>query len=460
MVAAGFALAAMVLGACVWLLGARQLSGCFADACGATCANTSPGFPFSIVRYLGALFCRLYDPSFVTFFRRFFVLVGPVHMATIALYFAATLSLLVGPRGVKSWSIADLRQRVSDFLVILLLGSTLLTLTALTELTLWGWFAEIAQGWAEVAALRSLQIGSALYWGMCNSALMLLVFAPIALLLARQARALAQLHNAGAPLAALEAWEREHGITLHGRALWAQLGGILAPLLPARSRSCSRSPPARDSLVGRQRLEMSMTDLMIRCACGGITGIASGLSRRTGNRVVCYCDDCQAFARHLGHPERVLDAHGGTDIVQTSPARVRFESGADRLACLRLTEKGVLRWYARCCATPIGNTAATPRLPFVGLIHSCLVDTTDGTPRDEVLGPVRGRVQLAFATGDTTALQASKGHLLPMVLHFIRIMAAAWWRGDQRRSPFFDRGAPVVTPQPLSEEERRAAYQA
>jgi hypothetical protein len=82
-----------------------------------------------------------------------------------------------------------------------------------------------------VAALRSLQIGSALYWGMCNSALMLLVFAPIALLLARQARALAQVHNAGAPLAALEAWEREHGITLHGRAMWAQLGGILAPLL-------------------------------------------------------------------------------------------------------------------------------------------------------------------------------------------------------------------------------------
>ena len=225
------ALVALALAVGVWLLGARQLSGCFADACGATCANTSPGFPFSIVRYLGALFCRLYDPSFVAFFRRFFVLVGPVHMATIAFFFAAVLSLLVGPREIERWTLTDLRQRVSDFLVILILGSALLTLTALTELTLWGWFVEIAQGWRDVAVLRSLQIGSALYWGMCNSALMLLVFAPIAMLLARRARALARLHNAGAAPPALEAWEREHGVTLHGRAMWPQVVGVLAPLL-------------------------------------------------------------------------------------------------------------------------------------------------------------------------------------------------------------------------------------
>jgi hypothetical protein len=230
-VVGGLALVAIGLAAGVWLLGARQLSGCFADACGATCATTSGGFPFSIVRYLGALFCQVYDPSFAAFFRRFFVVVGPVHMATIVLFFAAILSLLVGPRDIERWTVADLRQRVSDFLVILILGSALLTLTALTELTLWGWFVEIADGWPDVAVLRSLQIGSALYWGMCNSALMLLAFAPIALLLTRQARALARLHNAGAPPPALEAWEREHGVTLHGRALWPQVVGVLAPLL-------------------------------------------------------------------------------------------------------------------------------------------------------------------------------------------------------------------------------------
>jgi len=205
-----------------------------------------------------------------------------------------------------------------------------------------------------------------------------------------------------------------------------------------------------------------MTDLTLRCGCGSVTGLVSGVCRGTGNRVICYCDDCQAFARHLGHPERTLDAHGGTDVVQTSPARVRFGKGADRLACVRLTPKGVLRWYASCCSTPIANTAASPSLPFVGLFHRCLHDGTDGTPLDQVLGPVRGRVRLKFATGDTTALRARKGSLLPIVLHFVRIMAAAWWRGDQKRSPFFDQrtGQPVAPPRLLSEDERQAAYRA
>ena len=222
--AGGFAIVVMAAGVAVWLLGASQFSGCFADACGEGCRPKSTGFPFSVVPYLGDVFCRIYDPSFVAFFRRFFVVMGPAHLATMTLFFAAALSLIVGPRSIDQWTIVDLRQRVSDFLVILILGSAILTHTAISELTLWGWFVEIAEGWQNVEVLRSLQLGSALYWGMCNSALMLLVFAPIGLLLTRQARALAQLP-------ALEAWEREHGITLRGRALWPQIGGVLAPLL-------------------------------------------------------------------------------------------------------------------------------------------------------------------------------------------------------------------------------------
>jgi hypothetical protein len=48
-----------------------------------------------------------------------------------------------------------------------------------------------------------------------------------------------------------------------------------------------------------------------------------------------------------------------------------------------------------------------------------------------------------------------------MVLHFLRIMVGARLRGDQKRSPFFDReGQPVAVPRALSEEERQAAYRA
>lgn len=204
------------------------------------------------------------------------------------------------------------------------------------------------------------------------------------------------------------------------------------------------------------------TDLPIRCSCGEVKGVASGLSARTGNRLVCYCDDCQAFARHLGHPERILDAHGGTDIVQTSAGRVRVDQGADRLACVRLTPKGVLRWYATCCGSPIANTAATPSLPFAGLFRARLGDAGDGTPGDEVLGPIRGRVRLEYATGDAAALQADKGSLAMMIVRIAAMMIGARLRGDQKRTPFFGPGTgkPIATPHLLSDQERQAAYRA
>ena len=57
-----------------------------------------------------------------------------------------------------------------------------------------------------------------------------LVFAPLGSVLAKDARALARAHNEGASMPALETWEREHGVTLPGRAAWPQVVGILAPL--------------------------------------------------------------------------------------------------------------------------------------------------------------------------------------------------------------------------------------
>ena len=77
----------------------------------------------------------------------------------------------------------------------------------------------------------------------------------------------------------------------------------------------------------------------------------------------------------MGRSDEVLDAAGGTDIVQTLPKYVEFTDGIDALACMRLTENGLLRWYAECCRTPIANTMANFKLSFVGLIHSGLTTT-------------------------------------------------------------------------------------
>jgi Family of unknown function (DUF6151) len=109
-------------------------------------------------------------------------------------------------------------------------------------------------------------------------------------------------------------------------------------------------------------------DLPLRCWCGHVSGVASRVSPSTGFRFVCYCYDCQAFARFLDRPD-VLDSAGGTDIFQMPPGRVKLTAGTDAVRCLSLSRK-VLRWYTDCCRTPIANTAAGPRFPVVALIHS------------------------------------------------------------------------------------------
>jgi hypothetical protein len=193
-------------------------------------------------------------------------------------------------------------------------------------------------------------------------------------------------------------------------------------------------------------------DLPIRCSCGALRGVARGVSGACGNRVVCYCDDCQSFAHFLDRAEDTLDAHGGTEIFQTSPARIEITAGADRLACMRLTPKGLLRWYAACCRTPIGNTLASRQVPFVGLVVACL----DHPSLDSALGPIRVRGHARFAVG--TPAGAHRSFPATAIARLLWNSLVARLRGDHRRSPFFDRetGAPVSAPRVLSAAERAA----
>jgi hypothetical protein len=81
-------------------------------------------------------------------------------------------------------------------------------------------------------------------------------------------------------------------------------------------------------------------DAELQCRCGEVRGRLTGASPRTVNRMVCYCDDCQAFLHHLGRAD-LLDAHGGTDVVQVAPSSLSFQQGTARIACLRLTARGL-----------------------------------------------------------------------------------------------------------------------
>ena len=195
------------------------------------------------------------------------------------------------------------------------------------------------------------------------------------------------------------------------------------------------------------------TDLPIRCTCGTLRGVVRGISPKSGNRVICYCAGCQAFTHFLGCADRILDERGGTDIFQTSPARVELTHGRERLACVRQTPTGALRWYADCCRTPLGNTARTREVPFVGLFSQSLDPASIGTTLEVVLGPVRGHVNTKAAKVPVRTSGVARS-----IARFARLALQARLRGEQRKSPFFDAAIdkPSVEPRVLSDDEYRA----
>ena len=195
------------------------------------------------------------------------------------------------------------------------------------------------------------------------------------------------------------------------------------------------------------------TDIPLRCACGTLRGTALAVSPSAGNRVTCYCNDCQAFANFLGRPD-IKDDQGGTDIYQMAPARVRITAGIEALACVRLSDKGVHRWYCRECKTPIGNTGG-PRVPFIGVIHTFMDHTAPHHRRDDVLGESILHGHKRHATGRIPP-HPNDLSIPRFLARSVRLMLT-WLLTGVARSPFFDhKGAPRTTPQVLTPEQRSA----
>lgn len=197
--------------------------------------------------------------------------------------------------------------------------------------------------------------------------------------------------------------------------------------------------------------------LRLQCTCGALQGQMLEASAEHGNHMACLCDDCQAYAHHLGRAEDVLDAWGGTEIYQTAPARVRIEAGHEHLRCLRLTETGLVRWYAGCCRTPIANTVAKARVPFAGIL-CVFVRAAPGATIDEALGPVLARTQARFGYGELPP-NAHPRAPFSLIWHALKVFGRAFWRGEHRPSPFFDAqtGRLIVEPEILTLDQLESA---
>ena len=192
----------------------------------------------------------------------------------------------------------------------------------------------------------------------------------------------------------------------------------------------------------------------IRCRCGTVRGVLSQPEQSL--RLICYCRDCQTYAHALGTPERVLDEAGGTTIVAALQERVAITQGRDQLVCMSLTERGIYRWYAACCRTPLANTTRRPQMSYVGLMRSCLVPTERSVSEywtkcfavntAQAKGPVR-------TPGSKAVLGA---------LAIARMVIGARIRGSWRRSAFFtvSTSQPISSPLVLTSQELASARSA
>ena len=187
-------------------------------------------------------------------------------------------------------------------------------------------------------------------------------------------------------------------------------------------------------------------DVKLKCSCGAVQGKILNVTPENSNRLVCCCDDCQRFAAHLMREEEILDDFGGTEIVQTSQSQVRITKGAKHLQAIRLTHKGLTRWYTDCCNTPVANTI-NAAFPFAGVIHNFMNIKRHG---DDVLGPVRAYVQVKHARGVPDYPNSAAGFPLGVTLKIMLKIFRWKVKGMQKPSPFFDDdGKPVSKPEIL-----------
>ena len=194
-------------------------------------------------------------------------------------------------------------------------------------------------------------------------------------------------------------------------------------------------------------------DINLACECGSFKAVIHDASQQTGNHAVCYCIDCQAFPRHLGQADRILDKTGGTELYQTQPFQVEILEGKEHLAVLQLAEKGLYRWHTSCCNTPICNTMGTAKFSFVGFMVANMTGST------EAIGPVQFRYKINQALGP---VDEASGSLVWFAFRTMRNALGSRINGKWKQTPFFDvaSGRSVAKPYKLTEAERDAAYSA
>ena len=192
----------------------------------------------------------------------------------------------------------------------------------------------------------------------------------------------------------------------------------------------------------------------LRCRCGKLQGELDPAG--VAARAVCYCKDCQAFARFLeregGAPD-VLEDAGGTEVAASLPGAVHLTGGLEHLACMSLSPRGLYRWYASCCGTPVGNTPRDPKTAYVGMVRACLAAPAATLDRE------LGASHVVVETGSALSpVQSTPARTAWAVVKIGTMILRARLGGGYRANPFFRPASnePLRQPRVLTRDERAA----
>jgi len=196
-------------------------------------------------------------------------------------------------------------------------------------------------------------------------------------------------------------------------------------------------------------------DAKIQCSCGKVTGTAYNLSPSSTNHVLCPCDGCQAYAQYLDRADDMLDAAGNSNIFQMNPKHFKITGGQEYIACVKITPKGPLRWFANCCKTPLGNSFPKGGIPFLGVLPICIGHKGTANEVVRLVGPARATVNARHPL--------SLGQKIKLWAMFVRFFSMLFsWRIFDGKSwkPFFNKATlkPIAKPVKISDTEREVLY--
>jgi len=127
-------------------------------------------------------------------------------------------------------------------------------------------------------------------------------------------------------------------------------------------------------------------------------------------------------------------------------SQLKITQGKEQISCVRLSAKGMYRWYVKCCNTPIGNTLGSAGA-FIGVIHNFL----DKQPKhDQDLGKSQGHIQSTFALQEIPI--DKRGAAFNIIASSVFKFILYKLKGYHNSSAFFDdKGKPVCEPKVLGQ---------